>query len=101
MTPCYPEGFEYVPQLLTRSEEKNLVDEVVKINLASFIFQGFNRKGKWHRDAPSFNIIVGISLNEDCVFRLRPHEKMSISFVKDVRYSITLRTLKSESTNTG
>ncbi|HKH61118.1 MAG TPA: alpha-ketoglutarate-dependent dioxygenase AlkB [Flavitalea sp.] len=182
--PGYPEGFEYVPQFLTEREEKNLVDEVVKINLTSFIFQGFEAKrrvasfgydysfdrrslskGKdiprvfcpliekvashlsaspdvfaellvteypvgsvinWHRDAPPFDIIAGISLNADCVFRLRPHEKTkqgrgsiismpvkrrslyimhgsarsnwqhSIAPVKDIRYSITLRTLKTE-----
>jgi alkylated DNA repair dioxygenase AlkB len=78
----------------------------------------------WHRDAPPFDIIAGISLNSDCKFKLRPHEKTlqnrssivtvdvkrrslyimegaarsewqhSISPVKEVRYSITLRTLK-------
>ena len=80
----------------------------------------------WHRDAPPFDIIAGISLKADCVFRLRPHEKAkqgrasiisipvqrrslyiiqglarsewqhSIAPVKDIRYSITLRTLKPE-----
>jgi alkylated DNA repair dioxygenase AlkB len=79
----------------------------------------------WHRDAPPFALIAGISLNEDCVFKLRPYEKEkqskksivslpvkrrslyvmqgeareawqhSIEAVKKVRYSITLRTLKS------
>src|SRR6476620_5897663 len=29
----------------------------------------------WHRDAPPFDIIIGISLLSDCVFKLRPHEK--------------------------
>jgi alkylated DNA repair dioxygenase AlkB len=78
----------------------------------------------WHRDAPPFDVIVGISLMSDCIFRLRPHEKQKqnrasiISFpvrrrslyilsgrsrtdwqhstapVKQTRYSITLRTLK-------
>jgi alkylated DNA repair dioxygenase AlkB len=78
----------------------------------------------WHRDAPPFDIIAGISLAADCKFRLRPHEKMkqnrssiisftaercslyvmkdearsewqhSISPLKQTRYSITLRTLK-------
>jgi alkylated DNA repair dioxygenase AlkB len=77
----------------------------------------------WHRDAPPFDIIAGISLNADCTFRLRPHDKAkhsrssiisfpvhrrsfyvikdearsswqhSISPVKQLRYSITLRTL--------
>jgi alkylated DNA repair dioxygenase AlkB len=78
----------------------------------------------WHRDAPPFDLIAGISLASDCTFKLRPHEKEkqvrsatislpvkrrslyimqgsareewqhSISPVKSVRYSITLRTLK-------
>lgn len=78
----------------------------------------------WHRDAPPFDIIAGISLATDCTFRFRPQEKAkqnrasiisftaerwslyvmkdesrsewqhSIAPVKHTRYSITLRTLK-------
>jgi alkylated DNA repair dioxygenase AlkB len=78
----------------------------------------------WHRDAPPFKIIIGISLLEDCLFKFRPHDKLqqnrksiislpvarrslyiidgparsmwqhSIAPVKNTRYSITLRTLK-------
>ena len=78
----------------------------------------------WHRDAPPFDIIAGISLLADCTFRFRPHEKVkqtrgsiismllkrrslyiirdeartswqhSTMPVKSKRYSITLRTLK-------
>ena len=78
----------------------------------------------WHRDAPPFDIIVGISLLGDCRFRFRPHDKAKqgrksiISFpvkrrslyvmkgparsawehsilpVPAIRYSITLRTLR-------
>jgi alkylated DNA repair dioxygenase AlkB len=78
----------------------------------------------WHRDAPPFDIIVGISLASDCTFRLRPYDKAkqgknsvlsfpvqrrslyvirgeartewqhSIAPVKQLRYSITLRTLR-------
>jgi alkylated DNA repair dioxygenase AlkB len=78
----------------------------------------------WHRDAPPFDVIAGISINTDCTFKLRPHEKSrqgrgsvisipvrrrslyimagevrstwqhSIAPVKAVRYSITLRTLR-------
>ena len=78
----------------------------------------------WHRDAPPFDIIIGVSLLSDCTFKLRPQEKArqtrsetisfpverrslyvmkdearsqwqhSISPVKSKRYSITLRTLK-------
>jgi alkylated DNA repair dioxygenase AlkB len=77
----------------------------------------------WHRDAPPFKTIIGISLLEDCIFKLRPHDKAkqtrksvislpmarrslyvidgparsewqhSIAPVKTTRYSITLRTL--------
>lgn len=78
----------------------------------------------WHRDAPPFDLIAGISLLSDAVFRLRPHAKEkqgrgsiisfpvqrrslyviagpsrtewqhSIAPVKQTRYSITLRTLR-------
>jgi alkylated DNA repair dioxygenase AlkB len=78
----------------------------------------------WHRDAFPFDVIVGISLCADCIFRLRPHDKNkrgkgsvisipvkqrslyvmrgearmawqhSIAPVKAKRYSVTLRTLK-------
>lgn len=77
----------------------------------------------WHRDAPPFDLIAGISLLSDCTFRFRPHDKArqgrssiialpvrrrslyvmqgpsrsewqhSIAPVKGRRYSITLRTL--------
>lgn len=78
----------------------------------------------WHRDAPPFDMIAGISLLTDCRFRLRPYDKAkqgkaavisllaqrrslyiisgearsewehSIMPVKEKRYSITLRTLR-------
>jgi alkylated DNA repair dioxygenase AlkB len=78
----------------------------------------------WHRDAPPFDLIAGISLQADCTFRLRPYEKAkqqrstiqsfpvkrrslyvmqgiartnwqhSIAAVTQVQYSITLRTLR-------
>jgi alkylated DNA repair dioxygenase AlkB len=77
----------------------------------------------WHRDAPPFKTIAGISLLSDCVFKIRPHDKAkqkrestvsldverrslyiisgtaktewehSIAPVKQMRYSITFRTL--------
>ncbi len=77
----------------------------------------------WHRDAPPFDLIAGISLLSDCVFKLRPYDKSrqgrksilsfpvrrrslyvmhkevrtewehSVAPAKNVRYSITLRTL--------
>jgi len=80
----------------------------------------------WHRDAPPFDIIAGISLMADCNFKLRPYDKAkqtrasivtipvkrrslyiikdvvrtdyqhSIAPVKQTRYSITTRTLRSK-----
>lgn len=29
----------------------------------------------WHRDAPPFNIIAGVSLLSDCIFKLRPQDE--------------------------
>ena len=29
----------------------------------------------WHRDAPPYELIAGVSFLSDCVFRLRPHDK--------------------------
>jgi alkylated DNA repair dioxygenase AlkB len=78
----------------------------------------------WHRDAPPFDVIIGVSLLSDCTFKLRPQDKekqtraATISFtvqrralyimqgpaktewqhstapVKKERYSLTFRTLK-------
>ena len=78
----------------------------------------------WHRDAPPFDIIAGVSLLSDCTFKFRPQEKAkqtrssvihipvkrrslyvmdgesrsdwqhSTAPAKAVRYSITLRTLR-------
>jgi alkylated DNA repair dioxygenase AlkB len=73
----------------------------------------------WHRDSPQFETIIGISLRSSCRLRLKPyqgeekiisrmleprsiyvmrgpvrwHFQHSIPAVKDLRYSITLRTL--------
>jgi len=78
----------------------------------------------WHRDAPPFDVIAGISLLITYIFRFRPYEKSkqnrkaiisvalqprslyiisgkartdwehSIPTLKQIRYSITVRTLK-------
>jgi alkylated DNA repair dioxygenase AlkB len=78
----------------------------------------------WHRDAPPFEKIAGVSLLSDCTFKLRPYDKAkqnrssvrsftvkrrslymmekearndwehSIAPVKALRYSITIRTLR-------
>ncbi|SFC39365.1 Alkylated DNA repair dioxygenase AlkB [Parapedobacter composti] len=78
----------------------------------------------WHRDAPPFDVVIGVSLLSDCQFRFRPYAKSeqrrsniiavpvmrrslyvirgearserehSIAPVQEKRYSLTLRTLK-------
>ncbi|HWC16367.1 MAG TPA: alpha-ketoglutarate-dependent dioxygenase AlkB [Terriglobales bacterium] len=73
----------------------------------------------WHRDAPQFELIVGVSLGSSCRMRLKPlkggkissvvlapgsayfmrgsarwNYQHSIPAVKDLRYSITFRTLR-------
>lgn len=78
----------------------------------------------WHRDAPPFDKVAGVSLKSECTFRFRPYDKHlqnrksiislpvkprslylidgnarsewehSTHPVKKLRYSITLRTLK-------
>jgi alkylated DNA repair dioxygenase AlkB len=181
--PVLPSGFHYVRDFITAEEELMLYHEILKTELHTFHFQGYEAKRKiasfgydysfekqallkgktiptsfhslikkvakhlsidqndfaelllteypigsvinWHRDAFPFDVIVGISLLSDCTFRLRPHDKAkqgrgsiisfsleqrslyvmqgesrtnwqhSISPVKRVRYSITLRTLRS------
>ncbi|MGV3527390.1 MAG: alpha-ketoglutarate-dependent dioxygenase AlkB [Flavisolibacter sp.] len=180
--PVYPSGFSYSPGFISREEESDLLQAISKVELHTFIFQGFEAKRKvasfgydysfdnrslqegkaipkaflplvekvaehtntspkdfaellvieyppgavinWHRDAPPFDIIVGISLAADCTFRLRPHEKAkqnrrsiidvpvarrsiyvlagevrtdwqhSTKPLSETRYSITLRTLR-------
>jgi alkylated DNA repair dioxygenase AlkB len=179
--PILPAGFSYHENFLTIEEEQRLCKEILKMNLHTFLFQGFEAKRKvasfgydwsfekrilskgkdipsvfdslinkvaaylqidrnqfaellvteypigsvinWHRDAPPFDIIAGISLASDCIFKLRPHDKSkqgrgsvislpvrrrslyimqgparsewqhSITPVREIRYSITLRTL--------
>lgn len=78
----------------------------------------------WHRDAPPFAIIAGISLQSDCTLKLRPHDvekqkkestlklnvqrrslyvmqgkaktdwQHSTALLKHVRYSLTFRTVR-------
>lgn len=180
--PTYPSGFSYWPQFINAAEEEDLHKAILKLDLQTFIFRGYEAKRKvmsfgydyhfndrsistgipipkdfypliqktasqlqipphefqellvteyppgsvinWHRDAPPFELIAGISLLSDCNFKLRPYEKIkqvrgstisipvkrcslyvmqgevreawehSISEMGMLRYSITLRTLR-------
>lgn len=99
---------------------------IPSVNLAEMLLTEYPEGSviNWHRDAPPFEVIIGVSLLSDCNFRLRPYDKHkrnrnyilslqikrrslyilsgearsqwehSISPVKEKRYSITFRTLK-------
>ncbi|HEY8894789.1 MAG TPA: alpha-ketoglutarate-dependent dioxygenase AlkB [Niastella sp.] len=114
-----PETFD---QVIDRVAEQLLIDRdqiaellVTEYPVGSVI--------NWHRDAPPFDSIAGISLAGDCVFKLRPYDQSlrtrrsvislpvqqrslyimqgsartdwehSTAPVHEIRYSITLRTL--------
>lgn len=115
-----PEGFTW----LVEKEAAHLQLNKKDISELLVTEYGAGSVINWHRDAPPFYTIIGISLLSDCVFKLRPHDKAkqerkstislpvqrrslyvikgeartdwehSIAPVKQTRYSITLRTLK-------
>ncbi len=47
----------------------------------------------WHRDGPPFEVIVGISLLSDCVFRFRPYDKAKQQRSSLIRYSVARKSL--------
>lgn len=47
----------------------------------------------WHRDAPPFEHIAGLSLAADCIFKLRPHEKTLQSRKSVISFPIKQRSL--------
>lgn len=47
----------------------------------------------WHRDAPPFDIIIGISLLADCTFMLRPYDKARQSRKSIIRLPVRRRSL--------
>ncbi len=49
----------------------------------------------WHRDAPPFNIIAGVSLLSNCNFKLRPHEKEKQTRVNTIVLPVERRSLYS------
>ncbi len=149
--PDYPEGFSYFPDFLTIDEEMGLFEEVSKVDLHIFNFQGFEAKRKvasfgydysfdkralskgkdipqtfdfliekvalhlaikkvafaellviqypvdsvinWHRDAPPFDIIAGISILSDCTFPLRPQDKAKQNRASIISFPVKRRSL--------
>ncbi len=47
----------------------------------------------WHRDAPPFAIIAGVSLLADCSFKLRPHDKNKQTRKATISYPVKRRSL--------
>jgi alkylated DNA repair dioxygenase AlkB len=116
-----PEEFNSI--ILKVAHQLNISeDSIQEILLTEY---GIGHVINWHRDAPPFEKIAGISLLSDCTFKLRPYDKSkqnrasvnsftvergslymmegearqnwehSISPLKSLRYSITFRTLQS------
>ena len=112
--------------LITRIAEHLQVDEKEFVQLLITEYP-VGAVINWHRDAPPFDVIAGISLKADCNFKMRPQEKtkqtrsatLSLQVrrrslycmrgeaktgwqhctapLKEVRYSLTFRTLKAGS----
>jgi alkylated DNA repair dioxygenase AlkB len=132
-------GFDYHFDTRTLTKGKNIPDEfqavITKVakhmavsndKIAELLLTEYEPGSviNWHRDAPPFDIVAGISLLSDCTFKLRPHDKLkqtrsaiktltvkrrsfyvmlgevrsewehSISPLKNKRYSLTFRTLR-------
>lgn len=115
-----PEAFEFLLQKVARQLSIDSSDIGAMLVTEYPVGAVIN----WHRDAPPFDVIAGVSLSSDCTFRFRPYDKAlqnrksaisiplerrslyimagasrsewehSIPPVKHTRYSITLRTLK-------
>lgn len=47
----------------------------------------------WHRDAPPFDIVAGVSLLNDCIFKLRPHQKEMQTRQATVAFPVQKRSL--------
>src|SRR5215203_5660039 len=44
--PKFPEGFQYIPNFINAAEEQYLLQEIAKIELRIFTFQGYEAKRK-------------------------------------------------------
>ena len=136
----FGKGWSFTDQVLKKGKDipvafDFLVDKLVlhlslpKQDIAQFLITEYPVGSviNWHRDAPPFDIIAGVSLLSDCTFKLRPHDKAkqnrkatipltvkrrslytlqgeaksewqhSTAPAKQVRFSLTFRTLKNNS----
>ena len=115
-----PAGFDFLVERIANHLS------IPKASIAQFLITEYPVGSliNWHRDAPPFDIIAGVSLLSDCTFKLQPQEKEkqtraatvsvpvqrrslytmqgpaksawqhSTSPAKFTRYSLTFRTLK-------
>lgn len=115
-----PKEFEFLVEKIAQKLS------IRKASIAQFLITEYPAGSviNWHRDAPPFDIIAGVSLLSNCNFKLRPHEKEkqerantivlpverrslysmqglaktewqhSTAPLNTIRYSLTFRTLK-------
>ncbi len=122
ITEGIPIAAEFKPLIVKVARQINVAPE--KLLMILLTEYNVGTVINWHRDAPPFEKITGISLLSDCIFKLRPYDKAkqnlsttrsftaerrslylmedearqewehSIAPVKSLRYSITIRTLR-------
>ena len=115
-----PDTFMFLLQKVSR--HFNIAEDKIAELLITYYPKG--AVINWHRDAPPYDKIIGVSLQADCIFRFRPYQKAkqkrgsivqlpvvarsvyiidgearsewehSILPLQKERYSITLRTLR-------
>jgi hypothetical protein len=104
--PVYPPGFSYFTAFISGEEERLLLAFIQAIDLHPMQFQGYTALRKvrsflprsiinWHRDAPPFDRIAGISLLSDVTFKPRPHDKAKQNRKTTVSFLVERRSLYS------
>src|ERR1044072_2174472 len=76
---------EQVAEQLLTTKEKIVELLITEYPIGSVI--------NWHRDAPPFERIAGLSLAADCIFKLRPYEKALQSRKSVISFPIKQRSL--------
>jgi alkylated DNA repair dioxygenase AlkB len=69
--------------------------DIDKAQIAQFLITEYPAGSviNWHRDAPPFAIIAGVSLLADCSFKLRPHDKSKQTRKATIVYPVNRRSL--------
>lgn len=84
-----PAAFDF---LITLIAENLAID---KKQIAQFLITEYPVGSviNWHRDAPPFAIIAGVSLSADCIFKLRPHDKSKQTRKAVINFPVSRRSL--------